>query len=123
MVAIGGAAGSLVRAEVANDLPTAMNGFPWATLLVNLAGCAVLGFAIVAALERGRPSRYLRPLVGTGFCGGMTTFSTFVVEVDLLVKAGRLPTATWYIAATMVGGLTVTRAAIVLARAVWKQEN
>jgi fluoride ion exporter CrcB/FEX len=53
----------------------------------------------------------------------MTTFSTFVVEVDLLVKAGRLPTATWYVAATMLGGLTVTRAAIVLARAVWKQEN
>jgi fluoride exporter len=122
-VAIGGAAGTLLRAEVANDLPTSMNGFPWATLLVNLAGCAVVGFAIVAALERGRPSRYLRPLIGTGFCGGLTTFSTFVVEVDLLVRANRLPTATWYVVASMVGGLTVTRAAILLARAVWKQEN
>jgi CrcB protein len=122
-VAIGGTAGSLLRAEVSDDLPAAAHGFPWATLLVNLAGCAVVGFAIVAALERGRPSRYLRPLVGTGFCGGLTTFSTFVVEVDLLVRAGRLPTATWYVAASLLGGLAVTRAAILLARAIWKQED
>jgi CrcB protein len=118
-VALGGAAGTLVRAAVARALPPSSTGFPWAILLVNLAGCAIVGFVIVAALERVAPGRYFRPLVGTGFCGGLTTFSTFVVQVDLLVRAGHAMTALWYVTASLLGGLTATRAAVVLARAAW----
>jgi fluoride exporter len=118
-VALGGAAGTLLRAEVAETLPPSSTGFPWGILLVNLVGCAVVGFVMVAALERVAPSRYFRPLVGTGFCGGLTTFSTFVVQVDLLVRAGHVPTALWYVMASLLGGLAATRAAVVLARAAW----
>ncbi len=118
-VAIGGAAGTLLRAAVAYALPPSASGFPWAILLVNLVGCAIVGFAIVAALERVAPGRYFRPLIGTGFCGGLTTFSTFVVEVDLLVRAGHVATAVWYVVGSILGCLAATRAAVVLARAAW----
>jgi fluoride exporter len=118
-VAIGGAAGTLLRAAVAEALPPSDRGFPWAILWVNLVGSAIVGFVIVAALERVAPGRYFRPLIGTGFCGGLTTFSTFVVEVDLLVRAGHLGTAAWYVAASLVGCLAATRAAVMLARVAW----
>ena len=118
-IAVGGAAGSLLRAAVSQWLPTPAHGFPSATLLVNVAGCAVIGFVIVAALERSAPSRYFRPLIGTGFCGGLTTFSTFVVETDLLIRAGRLAVAAAYVLASLLAGLGAARAAMVLTRAAW----
>ena len=67
-IAVGGALGTLARAVVAEGLAS-----PWATLLVNVAGAALLGYVVVAL-----PSR--RPLLGTGFCGGLTTFSTLQLE-------------------------------------------
>jgi CrcB protein len=118
-VAVGGAVGTVLRAAVTQALPASARGFPWATLIVNLTGCALVGFVIVTALERVARGRYLRPLIGTGFCGGLTTFSTFVVEVDLLVRARHLATATLYVVTSLVGGLIATRAAVVLARAAW----
>jgi CrcB protein len=47
-VAIGGVAGTLLRAAVAQAVPPSATGFPWAILVVNLVGCAIVGFAIVA---------------------------------------------------------------------------
>lgn len=67
-VYVGGAAGTLARAGVAEGLSS-----PWATLLVNVIGAALLGYVVVALPER-------RPLLGTGFCGGLTTFSTLQLE-------------------------------------------
>lgn len=103
-------------------LPPAVNGFPADTLIVNLSGCFVLGFVVVAALERGAPTRYLRPLIGTGFCGGLTTFSTFVVEIDLLVRAGHAAMAVLYLVVSVVAGLAVARIGMVLARAAWSRK-
>ncbi len=58
--------------------------FPLGTLAVNLVGCFVLG-AVSGAVADGGWSDHVQALVGTGFCGGLTTFSTFSVEaVDLL---------------------------------------
>jgi CrcB protein len=122
-VAVGGAAGTLLRVAVGRAFPAGVNGFPWDTLIVNLAGSLVLGFVVVTALERGAPTRYFRPLVGTGFCGGLTTFSTFVVEMDLLVRAGHAGTAILYLAASLAGGLAVARLGVGLARAAWNKET
>lgn len=115
-IAAGGAAGTLVRAAVAQGLPNGASGFPWATLIVNFAGSAVLGVVIVAAVERLPPSRYLRPLVGTGFCGGLTTFSTFAVETDTLIRAGRLGVAVLYVLSSTAAGLAAVWAGARLAR-------
>jgi CrcB protein len=118
LIAVGGAAGTLLRVVVSRALPSASGGFPWDTLTVNLAGSLLLGFVVVTAVQVG-PARYLRPLVGTGFCGGLTTFSTFAVEVDLLVRAGRPGTAAVYSMVSLGAGLALAKAGMVLARALW----
>lgn len=121
-VAIGGVAGTLLRVWVARVLPPGATGFPWDTLIVNLGGSFLLGFIVVTLVERAAPSRYLRPLLGTGFCGGLTTFSTFVVQIDLLVRAGHAGTAFAYLAVSMVAGLAVVRLGMLLARAAGRRE-
>lgn len=117
-VAAGGAAGTVLRAAIERALPPGASGFPWATLLVNIAGSSVIGLVIVVALERAGPSRYLRPLVGTGFCGGLTTFSTFAVETDRLIRAGRVGVAFVYVGASLAAGLVAVTAAAGVARSV-----
>lgn len=123
VVAVGGAAGTVTRAAVDRALPTAGPGFPWATWTVNIVGCLVVGLVIVASLERAAPSRYMRPLLGTGFCGGLTTFSTFAVETDRLVRAGSEAIAAAYVAASLAAGLLAVAAGVALARAVINREE
>jgi len=108
-VALGGALGAVARAAIAIWLASsALRGeFPWATLAVNLAGTALLA-ALAALGVAGRPvSNDLQYLVGTGFCGGLTTFSTFAVEIVLLVRAGAVATAVGYGIASLVSGLAI----------------
>lgn len=97
-VMIGGAAGTLARAGLAEALP--VDRFPWATLAANLAGTVLLAW-IVFAGRRG----LWRPLVGTGFCGALTTFSTFQVQLVELAEDGRGATAALYLAVSLAGGL------------------
>ena len=93
----GGIAGALARAVVAEALPHDPGQWPWATLLVNVAGAFVLG--LVAA--RG----FRRALIGQGFCGALTTFSTFQLELLRMLDAGRLGLALTYAAVSLVLGL------------------
>ena len=81
-----------------------MGDFPWATLAVNLAGAFVLSVVVVLAADVV-PSRYLRPLLGTGLCGALTTFSSVVVTVDRMLAHGHAGTAAAYLLATLAGGL------------------
>jgi len=62
--------------------------FPWGTLAVNAAGSLVLG-VVAGAVSAGAPA-WLGTLVGTGFCGALTTFSTFGFETLRLVEEGSL---------------------------------
>jgi CrcB protein len=121
-IGIGGAAGTLLRVVVGRALPGSTDGFPWDTLVVNLAGSLLLGFIVVTAVERVGPNRYFRPLLGTGFCGGLTTFSTFTVEVDLLIRAGRLGTASLYTAVSLAAGVALVWTGMMLARLVWNTD-
>ena len=63
--------------------------FPWGTFAVNVAGSALLGFLVGAQRHLGLPS-FAVALVGTGFCGGLTTFSTFGYETLRLLEDGAI---------------------------------
>ena len=95
-------------------------GFPWATFWTNVSGSFALGFLLVVLVGRFAPSRcagaYARAFAGTGFLGAYTTFSTFSVEADLLVKDGHLTTATAYVTASLVVGLAAALAGMLAAR-------
>ena len=76
--------------------------FPLATLLINVAGCLLLSAIITIGLQRAAPE--LRLILGTGFCGAFTTFSTFELEADELLR--RAPNlAFWYVSGNLVLGL------------------
>lgn len=116
-VAAGGALGAPARYGVARLLPVEAHHFPWATLWTNLSGALVLGFLTTVLVERFPPTRYVRPFVATGFLGAFTTFSTFAVETDTLVKDGYVATALAYMAGTVVLGLAAAVVGVALARA------
>lgn len=116
VVAIGGALGAAARYGVNQAVPTAEGGFPWATFWINISGSLVLGLFLVLVLERLGPTRYLGPFFGSGFVGAFTTFSTFSVETDLLIKDGHAMTAVAYVASTLVVGLSCAWLGIIIGR-------
>lgn len=106
-VALGGAAGSLLRYGVTLWAAERFGGaFPWGTLLVNLAGCFLYGAIWSAAEEWKLLSPALRVTLLTGFLGGLTTFSSFGFDcTSMLVKKD--PTSFLVnVGLQMVGGCT-----------------
>jgi CrcB protein len=77
---------------------------PWGILLVNLSGSAILG-VLAGLLARGRIDASVYSLLGVGFCGSFTTFSTFVWETIALVEGRRLRTAVSNVVLTVVLGI------------------
>jgi CrcB protein len=116
-VAVGGALGTIVRYEVARVEPPGAGHFPWATFAVNVIGSFVLGVAATALVEAWPPARFLRPFVAVGFCGGLTTFSTWMVESVLLVRDDHAGLATLYLAVSLVAGFVAVVAGAWAARA------
>jgi fluoride exporter len=102
-VMIGGAAGALARWALELAIP-AVSGFPLATFLINVSGAFALGLVGVLLLERLRPIRWLRPLLGIGFLGAYTTFSTMAAEGVRLLDDGRVGLAVGYWVATLLVG-------------------
>lgn len=117
-IALGGALGAPARYGMAQVIHVAPNSFPWATFWTNITGSFALGAILALILERFPPTRYLRPFLATGFCGAYTTFSTYAVEMDLLVKHARPQLALTYALSSLVLGLAAVWAGMVGARAV-----
>lgn len=113
---IGGMSGAVGRYTVSVALPTPVHGFPWATFLVNVSGSVVLGFLLVVLLEQFPRSRIAGPLLGSGFLGAFTTFSTFSVEAVQLVRHGRLAGAAAYVAASAAAAILAAAAGVAAAR-------
>jgi len=107
LVFIGGALGAPLRYLVDRWVTsrTEQHRFPYGTLLVNVAGCFVLG-VVVAGVSRSGWSTSTQALLGTGFCGGLTTFSTFSVETVELFGGKRPPFASLYVVASVVLGIS-----------------
>jgi CrcB protein len=123
VIALGGMVGASARYGVAQLVHPGAGGFPWATLWTNLSGSLILGFVLVLLLERLPPTRYARPFVATGVIGAYTTFSTFAVETDVLVKDGRAVTAALYVLGTLVGGLLAAWVGLVTGRLLTTDAN
>lgn len=83
-IGLGGAAGALLRALFGRLI---RSDFPLATLLVNILGSFVLAIAYTALPPTSELSR---AVIGTGFCGAFTTFSTFILETVILARSGHI---------------------------------
>ena len=115
-IAIGGAGGAYARVVVDQLIGTSGNGWPWATFSVNMAGAFLLGYLVARLLERLPPSTYRRPLLGTGFCGALTTFSTLQLELLNLIRSGHPGLALTYATSSVVLGFLAFMTAIALVR-------
>ncbi len=115
-VAIGGAIGATLRWLIAEELFTIDGSFPWAILFVNVAGSAALGVTLVEARRRPDRESLLIDGIGTGFCGGLTTFSAFAVDTATLSRAGDTGTAAAYVAVTLVLGIGAAAIAVTAMR-------
>jgi CrcB protein len=107
-VAVGGAGGALLRVWLAERFAVGAASWPWAIFAINLSGCFALA-CLASALSHTPRTTYLRPLLGTGFCGAYTTFSTLALELLTMLDAGRYGLAVGYAAATLAGGLAAIR--------------
>ncbi|MEU7698674.1 CrcB family protein [Streptomyces sp. NPDC039028] len=123
VVAAGGALGASARYGAELLAPTPEGAFPWTTLTVNVAGCAVLGVLMVLLTERptewssAPPHPLLRPFLGTGFCGGFTTFSTYALQTERLLDGGDPTRGLLYLGGTLATALAAVWAAVAVTRA------
>ena len=115
LISIGGAVGCNARYWLGlwfRAQPWAKD-FYWGTLVINVTGSIVLG--VVAALFKDRAGiGYL--LLGTGFCGGYTTFSTFSLEVAESIQKGRCDLAAIYVSTSVIAGFLGFAVALMLVR-------
>ncbi len=115
-IAAGGALGAPARYEISQLIHVAKDSFPLATFWTNVSGAFVLGLFLTLVVERFPPSRYPRPFFAVGFLGAFTTFSTMAVETVTLIKDGHAVLGVGYICLSMVAGLFVAYAGIILGR-------
>jgi CrcB protein len=115
---LGGSLGTLGRAALEEVVSGGAPDWPWATLAINVAGAFALGYFATRLQERLPLSNYRRPLLGTGLCGGLTTFSTFQVELLKMLDAGAYATACGYAAVSVVAGYAALSIATALVRRV-----
>ena len=117
LVALGGALGAVARYTLSGLVHRiASPFFPWGTLVVNLAGCALFGAIAGVAESRGAVGPEARAFLLIGVLGGFTTFSSFAFETVELLRAGNAAAAAGNVAGQVVlglggfwGGLTLAR--------------
>jgi fluoride exporter len=115
LAALGGALGALARWGLAEVLPSP-GGWPWATLLVNLTGCLLIGALFAGLAARSPEPSWARPFLAVGVLGGYTTYSTFAVEVVRMADDGALVLATGYVLLSFVGGVAAVALGAVAVR-------
>ena len=115
---VGGALGTLARAALAEAFPHAATAWPWPTFAVNVVAAFLLGYFVTRLQERLPLSSYRRPLLGTGVCGGLSTFSTMEVEILKMLSAHAYGLAAGYAAASIAAGYTALHLATAIVRRV-----
>jgi CrcB protein len=116
-VSVGGMLGCVLRWVLAIFLNRYFPAIPPGTLAANLIGCYIIGMAIALFAAYPAFAPEWRLFVTTGFCGGLTTFSTFSAEIVVLLQTGRATWALGAVAAHLLGSLSMTFAGI--ATVIW----
>jgi fluoride exporter len=118
-IAVGGVIGTLLRYLLGGWVTEwTAHWLPWGTLAVNIIGSVVLGFLMKAA-QLTFVSTEMRGFVAVGFCGALTTFSTYVFEVVTMVEAGHPARAVVYGVGSLALGLFAIVAGILAARTIF----
>jgi CrcB protein len=117
-VFVGGAVGTLVRGALSIALPVQASQWPWPAFAVNIGGAFLLGYFTTCLQERLPLSSYRRPALGTGLCGGLTTFSTMQVEILRMLDGRYFGLALGYTGASIAGGYAAVQVATALVRRV-----
>jgi CrcB protein len=121
LVALGGAIGSVLRYQVGRLMtlligPAAVTAFPWATLTVNVVGSLAMGLLAGALARYGSGGEHWRLLIGVGVLGGFTTFSSFSLELMMLIERGQPSYAFLYAAVSLLSGLTALYIGLIVMR-------
>jgi CrcB protein len=111
-IAVGAALGALLRWQLGLKLNSLFPSLPPGTLSANLIGGFLIGLAVAYFAQSPNIAPEWRLLIITGFCGGLTTFSTFSAEVVSLLNDGRLTWAMGSIATHVIGSLAMTLAGL-----------
>jgi fluoride exporter len=116
LIALGGAAGSVLRYVIGGVAGAAVErstnvSFPYGTLIVNVAGCILIGLLWRAFMGDPREQQ-LRAALVIGFCGGFTTFSTFSLETVGLMMGGEWVKASLYVVLSVAACLAGTAIAL-----------
>jgi CrcB protein len=115
-VAAGGVIGALSRYGLTEAVTHRPNDFPWATLIINVTGCLLIGVLMVVLVEVGGRHHLARPFLGVGVLGGYTTYSAFAVDVVRLVRVHEAGLALTYLLATVIGCALAVRWATEITR-------
>ena len=97
LVFIGGGFGSVLRYVLGKWLNNSENGIPYGTFVANVLGSLLIGFILGYASKNDALSQNSTLLLATGFCGGFTTFSTFALEIFILIERGNFLSASMYV--------------------------
>ncbi|WP_299998549.1 fluoride efflux transporter CrcB [uncultured Cedecea sp.] len=111
-VFIGGGIGSVARWLLSAKFNSASLAIPMGTMIANLTGAFIIGLAFALFTRVTHLDPMWKMLITTGFCGGLTTFSTFSYEVILLMQEGRLAWAGLNVAINLAGSFLMTAFAI-----------
>jgi fluoride exporter len=117
LVAIGGGIGALCRYWLGQwTLATLGNGWPWGTLMANVAGGLAMGLIVEWAALRGGIGPQLKLLLTVGVLGGFTTFSAFSLEAAQMIERGDLGQAAGYALVSVVASIAALFAGMMLVR-------
>jgi CrcB protein len=115
---VGGALGTVARYEIGLAWPVAAGTFPSTTLVINLVGSIVLGILLTVVAGDSITAHRTRAFGAVGFCGGFTTFSTWMVETTLLARDGDAALGALYVIVSLVAGIAAVVLGVMVARSV-----